>query len=361
MFKENKVLVRNVSIISIAVIITAWIILNFEGIGAKISLFFTVLTPFYIGFALAYIINKPVKLIEEKVKLPRAVIIIGIYIIIISLLSIFVVALIPNIINSTVQLGEEISQNFSKVTTYLSQVNFGLFEDTIKEVALKLSELMTQVTNFILVNITNALVKTTSTFMNLIFGIIISIYMLLDKEKIQKLLYRLIHLFTTDEQADKIKDAFKEINDVFSHFITGLIVEALVVGLLAFIGFTIMGVKYAQVLALIITFTNVIPYIGPFIGAVPAVLATSLYSPLLALGVLTFIIVLQQIDGNFIGPKIMGNYIGLDPIWIILSITIGGGLFGILGVLLSIPVGALIKLFGSKIIEKYEERPVIKE
>ncbi len=127
-------------------------------------------------------------------------------------------------------------------------------------------------------------------------------------------------------------------------------------GCLAFIGLSILNVRYALVLAVIICFTNVIPYIGPFIGAVPAVVATLTYDPAKAFWVLIFILVLQQFDGNLIGPRVMGNYIGLAPIWIILSITIGGGFAGILGIILAIPTGAILKIVFTELVEKQESK-----
>jgi predicted PurR-regulated permease PerM len=113
-----------------------------------------------------------------------------------------------------------------------------------------------------------------------------------------------------------------------------------------------MGVRYAPILGLIICLTNMIPYFGAFIGAVPAVLATLMYDPIKAIWVAVFIIVLQQVDGNVIGPRVMGNYIGLEPIWIIFAIAFGGGFGGLLGMILAIPLGAVVKIIITRLVTK---------
>ncbi len=133
----------------------------------------------------------------------------------------------------------------------------------------------------------------------------------------------------------------------------GKIIDSLIIGVIAFVGFQfIIKIDNTLFLSFIVFLTNIIPYFGPFIGAVPPILMTLVYSPVKAFWVAIFILILQQVDGNFIGPKVMGDSVGLSPLWIISAVLIGSNLFGLIGVFLSVPVAAVIKASIDKYIEK---------
>lgn len=355
MFKSQRSYIKWLSITCIAVFVTAYAIMHIDVINDNIVKFFSVLTPFYIGFTIAYILNRPIKLLKSKLKLKGWQAITITYLMLIVFISLFSAYVVPQVIDNSIALGNEITKGVSQLVTTFETFDYGPLQSFFNDNISRLAEILTSVSNFIVVNLSAIFLAVTGTFMNIIFGFVISIYMLIDKDKIATLFKRVISILLGVERAQTIIDYLNQANTVFSHFISGLIVEALAVGALAFIGFELLGVRYSIILALVITFTNIIPYVGPFIGAIPAVTVTLLYDPFKALWVGIFIVILQQVDGNFIGPKIMGNYIGLDPIWVILSITIGGRFFGVLGVLLAIPTGAFLKIVLSNLLNQYND------
>lgn len=362
MFKNRIKYIEYLTIFFIGLIISTVIILKFDLILASVGKFFSILKPFYIGFAIAYILNRPIGFFERKTKIKRGYLILSTYLVLLGLITVFISYFMPSVIDSSVRLITALSKGVENIPNYIANmesISNSPLKTTLESNLSKITEMLGFLTNFLVDNVAKAMISITSTLMNLIFGIIISIYMSLDKVKIKDLFKNITMVLFSEKRAKGIMDFMNEVNVIFSHFITGLIVEAMTVGTLAFIGMTILKVKYAPILAMIICFTNVIPYIGPFIGAVPAVVATFLYNPKLALIVMIYILILQQIDGNLIGPKIMGNYIGLEPIWIILSITIGGGFLGMLGILLAIPIGAIVKIVLTRLLNRYERKKAV--
>jgi len=354
MFKDKKRFLEYFFIIFLGILGLIIIANYFDGITENISKFFRILTPFTIGIGIAYILNPVVKILVKRLKFRKGLAIAVVYISIIILLAVFLNILIPKIITSSSQIVKDASSGISNINEWITSQNYAsddipaFIYDNVQEIIEKLTEM----TGLLFDSIQVAFLTVTSTLMNVFFGIIISIYILLDKNKLISGMHNLIRVMMPYEKSEQIIKYTKEMNRLFSRFLSGLIIEALVVGTLAFIGFTFMGVKHAIILAIVICFTNVIPYIGPFLGAIPAVIVTALYNPMLALGVAVFMIVLQQVDGNLIGPRIMGSFINMSPIWIILSITIGGGFWGIPGVILAIPTGAMIKLLLSDYIKR---------
>lgn len=356
LFKNKRNLIETLFIIFLFLIASALIIIKFSSIEYAIGRFFSILTPFYIGFAIAYILNRPISFIEKRFSLSRPLVIACVYIGLIVIISTFIGFMLPRIVDSALKLASDTTKWVSSQSFDVSAYNIGPLQTVIQENLTRLTGILSQVSNFLIDNLTRFFVSVTGTLLQIIFGIIISIYMLADKKKMISLFKNLVYAFFSKKNAKHILEFANNVNEIFSHFISGLIVEALIVGSLAFVGFSLLGVPYALVLGVIICFTNVIPYMGPFLGAIPAVVSTLIYDPVKALWVLIFIIVLQQFDGNFIGPKVMGNYIGLAPLWIILSITIGGGYAGVLGIILAIPTGAILKIVFSEIIEKQKQK-----
>ena len=354
MLKEKRKFIEYVIVVCIAIFLTAWLIIDRAGVMSIFSKLLNVLTPFFIGFVIAYILNQPISKLEQRFKIKRMYAISLTYFALLIILTLFSVSLVPKIYDNGSKLISDISKWGEQIPVQLQSYDFGAYGNIIYDNLSKGAELLSRFSNLLLTNIIDGLVGFALVFFNIILGIIISIYMLADKDSLKKSLSKLIHAFIPKKRALPFFDFLGDVNNIFSHFLTGLIVEAIIIGILAFIGLSIMGVKYAIVLGFIICLTNVIPYFGPFIGAVPAILTTFMYDPMKALWVAIFIVILQQVDGSIIGPRVMGNYIGLKPIWIILSITIGGGFGGLLGILLAIPLGAIAKILIVKFIEKQE-------
>jgi len=177
---------------------------------------------------------------------------------------------------------------------------------------------------------------------NLVLGVIISIYILLDREKLFAQLKKIGRAVFPNDTYNLIYDIAMDINRIFSGFVIGKVIDSLIIGILCVIGMSILQLDYAVLISVIVGVTNVIPYFGPFIGAVPGAIILFIISPMKALWFLIFILLLQQLDGNVIGPKILGETIGLSPLWIVFSIMLFSGLLGVLGMFIGVPLFAIL-------------------
>ncbi len=177
---------------------------------------------------------------------------------------------------------------------------------------------------------------------NVLIGIIVSIYVLLTKEKFSAQAKKIIYALFNVEKANNLLKDTRFVSDTFIGFISGKVFDSLIIGIICFIGLSIMKIPYAVLISVIIGITNIIPFFGPFIGAIPSAFLLLMINPFICLKFIIFIIILQQIDGNIIGPKILGNSTGLSGFWVIFSITVFGGLWGPLGMFIGIPFFAVI-------------------
>lgn len=348
----KKQFIEYILIICVASLLTYWIGKDIDMVKSGIEKFFSLLTPFFIGFTLAYLLNKPVGFFERKLKIKRGLVIAGVYITFILVIGSGITLLMPSLVDNVSSFIDDTSQRANDLPALIENLNLGPYEDIIYDQASKITEVLSNFTNALLKNLFDALVGVTTTVFNLILGIIVSIYMLSDKEKLKKTLKDFAKAILREKRTHQFLSFLTEVDQIFSHFLTGLVIEAIIVGILAGIGFSIMGVHYAPILGLIICITNMIPYFGAFIGAIPAIVTALMFDPIKAIWVALFIIVLQQVDGNVIGPRVMGNYIGLEPIWILLAIAIGGNFGGIIGMILAIPLGAVVKLLLVAFVKK---------
>ncbi len=182
-------------------------------------------------------------------------------------------------------------------------------------------------------------------FWNFIIGLIISIYLLAGKEKFAGRSKKLTYVIFNRKHANSIIYAFRYTHKTFIGFLGGKVVDSFIIGVLCFIGTTILQTPYAGLVSLFVGVTNIIPYFGPFLGAIPSAILIFVVDPMHPLNTvffLIFILVLQQIDGNVIGPKILGDSTGLEGFWVIFSITIFGGMMGVPGMLIGVPIFAVI-------------------
>ena len=184
-----------------------------------------------------------------------------------------------------------------------------------------------------------------------LLGFIVSIYMLCNKETLLAQIKKTIVSLTRKKTCAKIMGVAAQANKVFSGFIMGKIIDSIIIGLLCFIGLTLMNMPYNILIAVIVGVTNIIPFFGPLIGAVPSTLLMLIVDPKKAILLAVFILLLQQFDGNILGPKILGDSTGLPGFWVLVSLIICGGLFGFVGMVLAVPVFALLYSFTRSFVE----------
>lgn len=195
-----------------------------------------------------------------------------------------------------------------------------------------------------------------SSVLNIVLGLVIAFYMLCDKTKLINSAKKIVYIIFGNKRAKKIIFSLGEYNSVFKKFIVGKSIDSLIIGILFFIIASFINLPYVLFLSLIIGITNMIPYFGPFIGAIPVVLIAFLNKPVMALWILVVIFALQQFDGIILGPKILGDSIGLKPLEVIFAIIFGGALFGIFGMFFGVPIFAVIlKILINSVNKKYAE------
>jgi len=324
-------------------------------IFANSSKIITIITPFVIGIIIAYLLNPLiVKLEKRKVSRGLAISLIGILFLIIT--ALFLNMLIPILYSNITDLISNIPKyaiHYNNLVSWIqSQVNYSMLPQQVKDIiASQVKGNINYLQSFLLSMLKNSLGAISSIFsffLNFMFGIFIAFYFLKDinlfKMQISGLIPR--------KWRGTVSATTAEINVVISNYIQGQLTVLAIVAVLETIGLTIVGVKYSLVLGIIGGLANIIPYFGPFIGAVPAVAIAILDSPMKALFAVLVFVIVQQIDNSYISPKIMSQSMGLHPLTIIFVILLFGTFFGLVGMIVAVPLTAILKVIGKKILEK---------
>ena len=360
--------------ISVYAFIVICLSIVFHQIASEVNLFkikvgdsIRVLLPFIIGFTIAYLFNFILRFYEEcilnfkvinniKKKYKRAISILLTYATVILLLFLFINFIFPQITASLVGLAKdtpEFVDNTSKKIIELSQ-NFDINEEFSKILVGRWNEFVSYLVNFstnLIPIIGNIIKNVLSSVWNIVLGVIISIYLLMDKENFVALGRKITFAFFSKEKANKILELSRRSNDIFGKFIVGKILDSFIVGILTFIILTITKMPYTTLVSFIIAITNIIPFFGPFIGAVPSIIIIFLVSPIKALWFILIVFVIQQIDGNIIGPKILGDSLGISAFWILFALLVTGKVLGVIGLIIGVPVFAIIYSITKDIVE----------
>lgn len=358
-FFANKKLIRKI-IKKILLIITFTVVLIFtlfhlERVWALITGAISVMAPFFIGVAIAFVVNVLLKFYEETVfsalnrrngkiwkKIRRGICIFLSFFTFILILGGIIVFIIPELVNSVGILAENapayVDHLLQEIAKLLAKWN--ITPEQINFLNLDWSSLLTQATQF------------TTTFMGSIFNITVNVanglfimamsfifcmYMLASKEKLTTNLKRVMYAYLPNRAAKKIIDIAVFSNRIFSNFVRGQLLEACIWFLLIYLGMIILQLPYALLISAIVSLCSLIPIIGPYISMFTAGFILLLVNPWYTLTYLIFFLILQQIEGNIIYPRVVGTSIGLPGIWVLLAIIVGGNLFGIVGILLGVP------------------------
>ena len=210
--------------------------------------------------------------------------------------------------------------------------------------------------NTVITGLTGGIVGVASLAVDILVGIIVSVYLLLSKDRFIGQIKKMIYTFMKPEKANILLSISRQVDKIFGGFISGKLIDSLIIGILCFIGVSILKMPYPLLISVVVGVTNVIPFFGPFIGAIPCAFLVLILSPTKCLIFLIFIFALQQLDGNVIGPTILGDSTGLSPFWVVVSILVGGDLFGFFGMLLGVPTFAvfffLLKTFSEYFLRK---------
>ena len=342
-------------------------IARFTEIKSGINDIIGTLQPFIIGTALAYLLNFILKFYEKNIlsykwfnnlnkTAKRAVGIVFTYITAILITYLFIQFVLPQLIDSVVGLVNNIPQYVNDVSKYTNELigNVNLQPEYITLINEKLGEainyIITTISNLLPV-IANFVISTTSSVLNIIIGIIVSIYILIDKEKFIALSKKVTYALCSKERAKFVLNLANKSNMTFSKFIGGKILDSAIIGILTFIILTIFKMPYVLLISVIIGVTNIIPFFGPFIGGIPSAIIILFASPIQALWFIIIIIVIQQIDGNIIGPKILGDSIGISAFWILFSLLVAAKFMGVVGMIIGVPLFAIIYSIIKEVVE----------
>lgn len=360
-----------------AVIVSAiavMVIFNFDSVMSKLSTLGAIVNPIVIGIFCAYLLNPlmtkletgPLKKLsssddKKKRGKARGIALTITMLLVVLVLTLIIIMVIPQLVENLVSIFSNMDSYINTIKNWLNEIfedypgiveflgnpldDFNAFIGRIwKEYS---SELVG-----IAGNVAGMVWAVLDTMKNVIIGLTISIYLLARKEMFIGQTKKLIFAFLKVERAQRFLGVCREASKKFLGSIIGKIIEAFVVALLCFIGTTFMGLPYALLISAIMFVFNLIPYIGPFIGAIPCALLLLLTDqPIQALWFAIFILILQTVDGNILAPWILGDSTGLPAVWILIAILVGGGLFGMIGMFLGVPVCAVVYMLFKDFIE----------
>lgn len=338
---------------------------NFNVVAAWFSNVIGILKPFIIGFVIAYILNIPADAINKRLSSSKYAFIkkhtiglsIGcVYVIFLALIVLLIRMIIPAIYKNILDLYNNLPYYAKVVTEYLSQIEIAekinLLNINPVDIINKLYAWITGFDFSKFGTYAQGVINVTSGVINIFLSIVISIYMLIDKNRIKKQVKYIMNAFMPVSAVEKATKNIATFNDILSKYIYCQLLDASIVALLSIIVMSIIRVRYSLILGLLIGICNLIPYFGAIIAIVVTIFVTC-FTGGMAKGIWTLIalVLMQQIDANIIGPRIMSNSLELRPLLVIFAVTLGGGLFGIPGMLLSVPVLAMIKVLAERYIQ----------
>ncbi|NLW14637.1 MAG: AI-2E family transporter [Erysipelothrix sp.] len=353
------------SIIVISISMGAYMIMSqFNGFKGMLGQLMSVFTPITVGFVLAYLLNfilkKYVKLLESKTKLSKGKVkFIGIvltYLSVIIAILLFMNFIFPQFIASIIGLATDIPKYIEELSKFVTDITekFSI-SDHYKDLILSnwkkaTDNLLTYVTGLLpqIATFTSAIFTSIT---NLVLGVIISVYVLIDQEKLKGLAKKIINATTTSSVKDRIYVLVHRFDTIFGDYLGGQMLDAGIVGLLNLAVMLIFNIPYAFLIWFIVTVTNIIPFFGPLLGLIPSFFIVFFVSAKKAILYLILSIIIQQIDGNIIGPRILGRSLGISPLWILFSLLVFGNLLGFIGLLIGVPLFALLYSIVKDIIE----------
>lgn len=342
---------------------------RYEGLGEGWDTFVGIWQPIIIGMILAFLMNpimaffekrmlpfftKRCKTSEKAKKTTRMITTLIALLIVIGIIILIFVAIIPELYDTIHFLVTHIEGQIDAILDWANDITGGRYEKNImkaKGSALDtaMSNALAWVENFIDIStqevaslLATSVIGIGKFFVNVLIGIIVSVYILCSKETFKGQAKKILYGVFRADYANVILEIGRKTRDIFYGFLIGKLIDSIIIGIICYVCMMIFHMPYPLLVSIIIGATNIIPVFGPYIGAVPTVIIIFLTEPMQGIYFLIFVIVLQQIDGNIIGPKILGDSTGLSSFWVVVAIVVGGGLFGFAGMLLGVPTMALI-------------------
>ena len=335
----------------IGVFIVAAVVFLFVFASEKMFFVLSVFKPIFVGIMIAYILDVMVRFLNGKLKIKRGIAITLVLIFVVALVAVCSYFAIPFLVDTIRKLINSITAHLighdSGINRFIYYISTSTNIDLSDFDSIKIEETLLEFLNRFVQTfsstVVNRIVWFGSSMVNVLTSIMMAIYMLIEKDSLLKWFRRLIKAVFSENKGNYILGAFTMANGVFKKFIIGKFIDSSIIGVLCLIIFKIFGIEYAVVFSIIIGVGNMIPYFGPIFSAVPVVLILVIINPQSALIALISIIVLQQLDGNVIGPKILSENIGVSAFWILFGVTVCGMAFGFVGMIAGVPLVVVAK------------------
>ena len=359
-------------------IVLAYVFLNLDTVWNVVVTIIDLIKPFIIGICIAFVLNIPMKFFEEKVvgkltkeksKLRRPLSLIITIVVLVGLIIGLMTFVIPQLAESCSTLVKNVPEYVDSLEKFMNKnINSKelLSSDVIEEVYNKILsmgqniiKIIGQVAGTIVSHALDITMGVTSTIINIVMAFIVSIYILLSKEKLSNQIKKILYAYMKKENVIKFLKVSKIANIKFTNFVRSQVIEACILGVLCFIGMTICSMPYALLISTIIGVTALVPIFGAFVGAILSAFIVLMVSPIKVILFAVIFVVIQQIEGNLIYPFVVGNSIGLSALWVLFAITVGGNAFGVVGMLIGVPLfGVLYTLISITTNKRLEKRNI---
>lgn len=355
--------------------------LRFTNIFSVFGEIFRVLKPVIYGFVIAYLLNPIVTFVERYLgplaekhiekpglakRVSRSVGIAVSLVVAVAIVTALCNMLIPELYKSIRDLVITLPEQLNGLVAKMNNISIdnsttGMILKNVVEEGTTMfqtwlrTDLLKQ-TNVIMSNLTVGVISVISEVMNVLIGVIISVYILFSKELFAGQTKKFVYAIMKPNHANMTIHITRKSNEIFGGFIIGKVIDSTIIGILCFLSLTVLNMPYTLLVSVIVGVTNVVPFFGPYIGAIPSAILIMLSDPMKGVYFIIFILILQQLDGNIIGPKILGDSTGLSAFWVVFSILLGGGLFGFAGMIMGVPTFAVIYYIVQMVLDHRLER-----
>mgnify|MGYP002510635601 CR=1 FL=1 len=376
---NRKNVLKILGIIAFAILLFG-LVQRFEAVVITVRIVLGLLSPILIGLALAFIINVPMSFIERTVfrnkkqkkwikRFKRPISLIITILLILAIIAFIMLLVIPELAKTIMVLSVTIPDflnNLEEWGKIVSQDIPGLTEwvQSLQNIKIDWEKISSTVWSFfqngggnMLINTFNAATTIFNGIFNAVLGIVFACYVLIQKEMLSRQIKRLFYAYLPEHVSDKIVEVCQLSNRTFANFLSGQCMEAVILGTLCFIGMSIFRFPYALMISVLVGALSIIPMFGAFIGVALGAFIILMVSPMQALWFIIFFIVLQQIEGNLIYPRVVGNSVGLPSVWVLFAATVGANMMGLVGLLIKIPLCSVIyTLLGEVVFKRLKKR-----
>ena len=365
------------------VILFYFLLRNGRSVSTALDHFNKVIQPIFIGFVMAFLMNPMMGFFEKRFqkiftrvckteigakKGNRALSTILALIVFVGILVFIVGSIVPNLISTIIYLANHIEEQIAAVLDWCNVITKGNYEEALmKAKDNNIGDLVDQGLDFVdqyidydetdmMSMVTTSVLSVGKFVVNIIIGMFVSVYVLLSKETFKAQTKKLVCGIFVPKYSNIILEISRKSGDIFYGFIIGKIIDSAIIGAICYIGCLIMSMPYPVLVSVIVGVTNIVPVFGPYIGAVPTVIIIFLTEPMKGIYFLIFILILQQIDGNLIGPKILGDSTGISSFWVVFAVVVGAGFFGVGGMIVAVPIVAIVYYIISRISDYLVEK-----